>query len=115
MTTTQEELQSKLAQIAGRYLDRVVKEVEQLRVLVADAASGELNAVREIEALTHRMHGSGAMLNFGEISSYAGQLENLSAEFLRVGKVDQPRMLPILQQLQGAIDTACASRRQAAG
>jgi hypothetical protein len=114
MTTTPEELQSKIAQIAGRYLERVVKEVEQLRTLVNDAASGELAVVREIEALTHRMHGSGAMLNFGEISSHAGQLESMSAEFLRVGKVDQPRMLPILQQLQAAIDKACATRRQAA-
>src|SRR5688572_24729256 len=100
MTTTPEELQNKIAQIAGRYLERVTKEVEQLRDLVDSAASGELAVVREIETLTHRMHGSGAMLNFGEISGHAGQLERLSADFLRAGKVDQSRMIPILRELQ---------------
>jgi hypothetical protein len=115
MTTTPEELQNKIAQIAGRYLERVTREVEELRVLVNNAASGELGVVRDIEALTHRMHGSGAMLHFDEISSHAGELERMSADFLRAGKVDQPRMIPILQQLQDAIDKACALRQQAAG
>jgi chemotaxis protein histidine kinase CheA len=111
--TTPEELQNKLAQIAGRYLDRVYREVEQLRVLVANAASGNLDVLREIEALTHRMNGSGAMLQFDEISGHAGTMERMAAEFLRSGQVDQPRMISILQALQAAIDTARAARQRA--
>jgi chemotaxis protein histidine kinase CheA len=114
MTTTPEELQSKIAQIAGRYLDRVAREIGQLRTLVDNAANGDLDVVREIETIAHRMHGSGAMLHFEEISGHAGELERMAADFLRAGKADQPCMITVLQRLQGAIERACASRQQAA-
>ena len=110
MSMSPEELRAKVAVIAGRYLDRVAKEIEQLKTFVDQAASGDLEVVKEIEALTHRMHGSGAMLHFEEISEAAGEMERLSAEFVNTGRVDQPRMLPILQRLQTAIATACANR-----
>lgn len=112
MTPTPEELQNKLAQLAGRYLDRVDKEIEQLRVMVDAAAGGDLNAVREIETLAHRMHGSGAMLQFHEISGHAGTLERMAAEFVSTGKIDSARMVPVLGQLQAAIDAARATRQQ---
>jgi len=110
MATGPEELRAKMAQIAGRYLDRVIKEIVQLRALIDDAASGNLDVVREIESLTHRMHGSGAMLQFNEISGCAGELERMAAEFVASGNVDQPRMVEALGRLQTAIDTAVAAR-----
>ena len=110
MGTPPDELQARVAVIAGRFLDRVSKEIEQLKAMVDDAASGDLRIVKEIEALTHRMHGTGAMLQFNEISGPAGELERMSAEFVSSGKVDQPRMLPVLQRLQAAITKACANR-----
>jgi HPt (histidine-containing phosphotransfer) domain-containing protein len=110
MGMSSDELQARVAVIAGRFLDRVSKEIEQLKAMVDAAASGDLRIVKEIEALTHRMHGSGAMLQFNEISGLAGELERMSAEFVSSGKVDQPRMLPVLQQLQAAITKACANR-----
>jgi chemotaxis protein histidine kinase CheA len=99
-----------MVQIAGRYLDRVTRELVQLRTMVDNAASGNLDLVREIEALTHRMHGSGAMLHFDEISGHAGDLERIAAGFLASGNVDQPRMVAVLEKLQTAIETACSDR-----
>jgi HPt (histidine-containing phosphotransfer) domain-containing protein len=113
MGVSPEELQAKVAMIAGRYLDRVSREIEQLKTLVDNAAGGDLAVVKEIEALTHRMHGSGAMLHFDEISGTAGELERLSADFASSGQVDQPQMLPVLQKLQAAIAKACANRSAA--
>jgi HPt (histidine-containing phosphotransfer) domain-containing protein len=110
MGVTPEELQAKVAVIAGRYLERVSREIEQLKAMVNNAASGDLGVVKEIEALAHRMHGSGAMLHFDEISGSAGELERMSAEFGASGQVDQPRMLPVLERLQAAIAKACANR-----
>jgi HPt (histidine-containing phosphotransfer) domain-containing protein len=110
MSLSPDELQAKVKVIAGRYLDRVSREIEQLKALVDNAASGDLAVVREIEALAHRMHGSGAMLHFDEISGLAGELERISAEFGETGQVDQPRMIPVLQKLQAAIERACANR-----
>jgi chemotaxis protein histidine kinase CheA len=110
MSTGPEGLRARMAQIAGRYLDRVIKEIVQLRTLVDNAAGGNLEVVREIEALTHRMHGSGAMLQFDEISRLAGELERMSAGFVASGNVDQPRMVETLGRLQAAIDKAVAAR-----
>ena len=110
MSSGPEELRAKMVQIAGRYLERVTKEIVQLRALVDSAASGNLDVVREIEALTHRMHGSGAMLHFDEISGQAGELERMAATFVASGSVDQPRMVETLRKLQAALDKAVAER-----
>jgi chemotaxis protein histidine kinase CheA len=112
MATGPDELRAKMVQIAGRYLQRVTKEIVQLRTLIDSAAGGNLEVVREIEALTHRMHGSGAMLHFDEISGLAGELERMSARFVASGNVDQPRMLETLGKLQAAIDKAVAARAE---
>lgn len=112
MSTTPDELRAKMVQIAGRYLDRVTREQVQLQGMIDSAAGGDLDVVREIEALTHRMHGSGAMLHFDEISGYAGDLERMAAGFIASGTVDQPRMVAALEKLQAAIAKACADRAE---
>ena len=110
MSITPDELRAKMVQIAGRYLDRVTRELGQLRTMIDNAASGNLDVVREIEAMTHRMHGSGAMLHFDEISGLAGQLERMAAGFLASGNVEQARMVTVFEKLQVAIEKACADR-----
>jgi chemotaxis protein histidine kinase CheA len=115
MSTTPEELRAKMVQIAGRYLERVTKEAVQLRGMIDSAASGDLAVVREIETLTHRMHGSGAMLQFNEIADRAGELERMAAGFVAAGTFDQPRMLDVFEQLQVAIEKARAERSASAG
>jgi len=114
MTTTPEELQAKIAQIAGRYLDRVTREVGELQTMI-DKAAGDMNVVRDIEALTHRMHGSGAMLQFDEVSDHAGAMEKMAAAFINSGQIDQPRMAAALGRLRDAVQKACAIRQQSAG
>ena len=113
MAITPDELRAKMVQIAGRYLERVTRELVQLRTMIDDASSGNLQMVREIEALTHRMHGSGAMLHFEEISGLAGELERMSAGFIAAGNMDQPRMLAVYEKLKAAIEKACAERASA--
>ena len=113
MAKNPDELHAKMVQIASRYLDRVTREIVQLRALVDSAASSDMKAVGEVEALTHRMHGSGAMLHFDEISGHAGELERMAAGFIAAGQIDLPRMQTTLEKLQAAIDKACANRASA--
>lgn len=115
MSSGSDELRAKMVQIAGRYVERVTREVVQLKTLIGNAASGNLDVVREIETLTHRMHGSGAMLHFEEISGCAGELEHLAASFVASGTVDQPRMVEAFGKLQAAIDKAVAERDTPSG
>lgn len=110
MSLTPEEMQAKLASLAVRYLDRVTKEISQLRTMIDAAASGDLEVVREIETLTHRIHGSGAMLNFDEISGHAGAIEHLAADFIAAGRVEQQRLVEMLPRLEAAIERAVANR-----
>lgn len=114
MSNPPEELRAKMVQIGGRFLERVSKEILQLRGMIDAAAGGDLTIVREIETLAHRMHGSGAMLQFNEIADRAGELERLAASFVASGSMDQPRMLDLYRQLQAAIDKACAARADSA-
>ncbi|HWK49826.1 MAG TPA: Hpt domain-containing protein [Steroidobacter sp.] len=110
MSTGADELRAKMAQIAGRYIERVTRELVQLQGLVEDATGGNLEVVREIEGLAHRMHGSGAMLQFDEISGCAGELERLAAGCVASGTIDQPRMVEVLGKLQAAIEREIAHR-----
>lgn len=110
MAVTPEQLRTRLVQLAGRYLERVTKEQARLRALIDSAAGGDLDEVREIEALTHRMRGSGALLHFDEISGCAGELERMAAGFIASGRVESPRMLVVFERLQVAIERACANR-----
>lgn len=113
MSSPSDELRARMVQIAARYLDRVTRELTQLRTLIDTAAGGDIEAVREIESLTHRMHGSGAMLQFDEISGCAGELERMAARFIASGNVEQSSMVAALGSLQAAIDRACANREAA--
>jgi HPt (histidine-containing phosphotransfer) domain-containing protein len=110
MSSGPDELRAKMAQISGRYVERVTREVVQLHTLIENAASGNLDVLREIEVLAHRMHGSGAMLHFDEISGEAGELERVAASSVASGMVDRPRMNEILGKLQAAIRKATPPR-----
>ncbi len=110
MSNPPEQLRARMVEISGRFLERAAREMMTLRGMIDSAAGGDLAVVREIEALTHRMHGSGAMLQLTEIADRARDLEHLAADSVAVGAVDQPRMLELFQQLQAAIDKACAAR-----
>jgi HPt (histidine-containing phosphotransfer) domain-containing protein len=66
----------KLAEIGSRYLKRTQGEMPELRRLLDAAVAGDAAAFHQIGRLAHRIHGSGAMFGFGELSQVAGRLEH---------------------------------------
>jgi HPt (histidine-containing phosphotransfer) domain-containing protein len=68
---------SQLRDIADRYLARTVREVDELQDLIAQALGGDATAVKQTEQLAHKIHGSGAMFGFHDVSEYAGNVERL--------------------------------------
>jgi len=110
-----EELRTKLADIAVRYLERTSMEVEQLRALVANVASGDKPVLRDIEVLVHRIRGSGAVFGFAEISAAAEALETVSVEQIRSPRVDFARTTEQLTSLTETLAVAVAAARTGSG
>jgi HPt (histidine-containing phosphotransfer) domain-containing protein len=111
----EDDLQTKLADIAVRYLERTRAEVEQLRALVANVASGDKPVLRDIEVLVHRIRGSGAVFGFTEISSAAEALENIAVEQIRSPRVDFARTTEQLVSLTETLAAAVSAARAGSG
>jgi HPt (histidine-containing phosphotransfer) domain-containing protein len=87
-----DELQQKIADIGGRYIQRTAGELAGLRELIGEVRSGNAGALKEIEHLAHKIYGSGAMFGFEAVSERARELE------LAAKDVTDPGILDKLQQ-----------------
>jgi HPt (histidine-containing phosphotransfer) domain-containing protein len=85
-TNSETDLQKKLQAIATRYIDRTVLEAAVLRSHIDACIAGEIARLADIESIAHRIHGSGAMLGFQDLSEQAAALERFVAP-LRASKV----------------------------
>jgi chemotaxis protein histidine kinase CheA len=72
-------MQEQMAAIGDRYLRRTFGEIARLQELLAQLRSGSPDALKSIELITHRIHGSGAMFGFDDVSEQARQCEELCA------------------------------------
>jgi chemotaxis protein histidine kinase CheA len=102
-------MQEQMAAIGDRYLRRTYGEIERLKELLAQLRSGSPDAVRNIELITHRIHGSGAMFGFDEVSEQARRCEELCA----AGAADPELASKIeasLQALEARLNEAARAR-----
>jgi HPt (histidine-containing phosphotransfer) domain-containing protein len=68
-------LQQKIADIAGRYIQRTASEIGGLRELIDKVRGGNTAAVKDIVHLAHKIYGSGSMFGFDAVSEKARDLE----------------------------------------
>ena len=103
-----DELQQKIADIAGRYIQRTAGELTGLRDLIAKVRAGNSAALKEIEQLAHKIYGSGSMFGFEAVSEQARELE------LAARDTADPRMIDKLQAhadaLEGQVQAALRAR-----
>lgn len=88
MTTPDAELQKKLQAIATRYIERTTGELATLRAHVDACLAGELSRMPHVESTAHRIHGSGAMLGFHELSDQASVLERCASQLRSQSTLD---------------------------
>jgi HPt (histidine-containing phosphotransfer) domain-containing protein len=104
-----DELQQKIADIGGRYIQRTAGEISGLPDMIAKVRAGDAAACKEIEHLAHKIYGSGAMFGFDAVSDQARALE------LAVRDVTDPGRLDKLQEhadrLQQTVHAALRARR----
>jgi HPt (histidine-containing phosphotransfer) domain-containing protein len=68
-------LQSRLRELAARFMQRCLTDVAAMRERLADVRANDRAALAEIENLAHKMHGTAATLGHAEISGRSGQIE----------------------------------------
>jgi len=84
-------LQAQLSALSVQFLERTRGQVGQLELLVERIGRGELPALLELRAISYKIHGSGAMFGFPDISEPAGEIERASDELLaRDAKLEHP-------------------------
>jgi HPt (histidine-containing phosphotransfer) domain-containing protein len=84
-----DELQQKIADIAGRYIQRTAGEIGGLRELIGKVRDGNAAAVKDIEHLAHKIYGSGSMFGFEAVSDQARALELTAKDVTDPGLVDK--------------------------
>ena len=104
-----DELQQKIADIAGRYIQRTAGEIAGLRELIAKARGGDAAAVKDIEHLAHKIYGSGSMFGFEAVSEQARELE------LAAQSTGDPQMVEKLQSHADALEAQVQAALRARG
>jgi len=100
-----DELQQKIADIAGRYIQRTAGELGGLRELIAKVRAGNAGAAKEVEQLAHKIYGSGSMFGFEAVSEQARELELVAKDTADPQMVErlQVRADALEEQVQAAI------------
>jgi HPt (histidine-containing phosphotransfer) domain-containing protein len=100
-----DELQQKIADIGGRYIQRTAGELVGLREMIEKARAGNAAALKDIEHLAHKIYGSGAMFGFEAVSEKARALEVVAKDVTdpaRIVKLHR-RAVALGQQVQDAL------------
>lgn len=104
-----DELQQKIADIAGRYIQRTAGELTGLRELIAKVRAGDTAALKDIEQLAHKIYGSGSMFGFEAVSEQARELEIAAKD------TTDPQMIDRLQKYADALEAQVQAALRARG
>lgn len=69
------EAESRMAQLARKFMARTAGEVEQMRACLARLDAGDRSGLEKIHELAHRACGTGGTLGLSSLSDAAGDLE----------------------------------------
>jgi len=89
----EDEMRVKFAAIGARYLARTANEIGQLEKLVGQLSTGGPATIKEIEILSHRIRGSGAVFGFASLSEAAGGIEMLAVDSALADHYDAAQLI----------------------
>jgi HPt (histidine-containing phosphotransfer) domain-containing protein len=69
---------ARMAELAGKFIERSIGELETMRAAVAALKTGDPRSLGDIRHLAHRMAGTGATLGFETFSDRALDVEQLA-------------------------------------
>lgn len=71
------QLREQVAALGVKFLLRTQEQAAALRELLASLSGGDDSVLARMQELSHKIHGSGAMFGFEELSRFAGEIEQL--------------------------------------
>lgn len=71
-------VQSRLRELAVRFVQRSLGEVATMRELMARVRVKDRDALAELEKLSHKIHGTAATVGYRSVSDRAGEIERLA-------------------------------------
>jgi HPt (histidine-containing phosphotransfer) domain-containing protein len=104
---TEAQLREQVKILGGKFLQRTATQVPQLRAEIERlATTGDPEALRIVQELAHKIHGSGAMFGFESISDVAGELQLLS---VRTDEPDRKTPMAIAAELHLVLNRLAAA------
>jgi HPt (histidine-containing phosphotransfer) domain-containing protein len=71
------QLREQVAALGQKFLQRTQDQATALRELLASLSAGDESVLARMQELAHKIHGSGAMFGFDDVSRFAGEIEQL--------------------------------------
>lgn len=71
------QLREQVAALGVKFLQRTQDQTTTLRELLESLSKGDESVLARMQELSHKIHGSGAMFGFEEVSRVAGEIEQL--------------------------------------
>jgi len=107
MTDGEEQLREQVKLLGEKFLLRTAGQITTLREQMLRLRAGNRDALVMIQELTHKIHGSGAMFGFADLSERAGEMERLVVAGA-TGTEALDRLDTLIDQLGAALE---ATRR----
>jgi len=107
-------VQGKIASLTDGFLARTAGDVARLREMIARVRNGERSALWEVERVGHKIHGSGAVFGFPQVSASGAVIERLvKAEIAAPDSAGERSILRRLLQSTDQLSLAVASAERA--
>jgi two-component system OmpR family response regulator len=114
--SAQPEIQAQLDTLTNSFLQRTRSDAVRLRELIERVRQGERSMLKEIERVTHSIHGAGAMFGFPEVSRSGEAIERLVEEAMAgftAATPGEPAMLRRLSDLTAQLSRDIEAAAQA--
>ena len=109
MTDGEEQLREQVKVLGEKFLIRTEGQIITLREQLRRVRAGDRPALVVIQELTHKIHGSGAMFGFADLSDRAGEIERLVVAG-DTGNDTLDRMDTLIEQLDAALEATRSER-----
>jgi chemotaxis protein histidine kinase CheA len=108
------QLREQVAALGVKFLQRTQDQAISLRDLLACLSKGDESVLARMQELSHKIHGSGAMFGFEEVSRVAGEIEQLCYDRRQAGEAAVAQgTADLVQRLQHGIEELARATQSA--
>ena len=109
------QLREQVAVLGTKFLQRTLDQTTSLHELLACLAKGDESVLPRMQELSHKIHGSGAMFGFEEVSRRAGEIEQLCYDRRQAGEaaMSEQGTADLVQRLHHGIEELALATQKA--